>query len=331
MPKSPAWQHREPRWRTGLFSGSLVLQWHFWNAGQSCLALAISNCSLSAPFCCWWRAGGLTTVLWYCISGAREVIQMIATCHNSPEKRHLRGGQGCCALSKSGICSLPGGTYSLSTSVEHWSWLLRGSQVQRNYIFPRRSMSKEKIEARSTDSHIYHPKIQFMLSFLSIKPCNGPWFFPVHTFKFHITATTMVGKSQQATDISRTPVGSTPHLLPSRARVRTEARRVEAWGRDTVETPGTCQPRKGTHLLTGNPTVRKARDKHSRQSHLSHNPPYWTMRFPSHLLGKQEGRWKMQALLLLLSATSTSSFISPVHLVGWNLSAPFLPGTGTWI
>lgn len=49
-----------------------------------------------------------------------------------PRERGLRGGQGCCVLSKSDICSLPGGTYSLSTSVTHWSCLLRGIQEKQN-------------------------------------------------------------------------------------------------------------------------------------------------------------------------------------------------------
>lgn len=49
----------------------------------------------------------------------------------------------------------------------------------------------------------------------------------------------MVSKSQQVTDISRTPVGSTPYLPPGRVRVKTEAWRDEACGRDiAVEIPG---------------------------------------------------------------------------------------------
>ena len=50
----------------------------------------------------------------------------------------------------------------------------------------------------------------------------------------------MVSKSQQVTDMSRTPAGSAPYLLPGRVRVRTEAWRDEACRRDiTVEIPGT--------------------------------------------------------------------------------------------
>lgn len=105
----------------------------------------------------------------------------------------------------------------------------------------------------------------------------------------------MVSKSQQVMGISRTPVDSTPYLLPGRVWVKTEAWRDEVCRRNiAVEIPGTkLLVQKRTSSLEWK-FYCEASQVHSLESHFSHSPPHWTMGSPPCLLGKQEGTWKIQ-------------------------------------
>lgn len=170
---SPAWQRSKLRRCTGLSEClSLCCSARSWNAGMSWSGLAIRNCLLPAT--------PLLVEGWWSFKASKTIPVTDTSCH-SP-------GQGPMGLAGM-LCAL------CIPETFPFRWYLCPQHLYKTPVmtFERKSGreksdlpeetygKRERLEARSPDSHIYHSKSQFILSFSSIKQCNRQNFaLPIH-------------------------------------------------------------------------------------------------------------------------------------------------------